>query len=397
MNRQIRGESLPLGYPVWLLRLPILSMVIAKIRNSLVEGYNLMNLTAYLLCVFFSIAFFVFLSGSQGFVLTNIGIPKESLGDKTAILSGSGEVMVLLMGPVVGVLSDLFGRRNVYTAGFLLLATGIVLYPVAVTFEQLVLIRLVFGIGASAVSTLLTAVVADIVYEKYRGSLSGIAGLFSGLGAVFSAFLLLPLPTKWGVKSTFYTVAGMAVFAGIVAFFGLKSTTAFKETDENKLLQSIEQPDEPSDTDGNPRNFAKLVKEAFGTLKKAFLVKDKKVRLGFATSFFARSDSVAITVFVPLWVIVYYLSLPDAPKIDPKSDDIKDSYRDAYVRASILSGVTQVFALICAPLFGLLLDKLDKALCVFFAAVMAGTGYLLLAFADPTLGVTFTVRFQDGN
>jgi MFS family permease len=110
--------------------------------------------------------------------------------------------------------------------------------------------------------------------------------------------------------------------------------------------------------------------------------KDPKIILGSCGNLLARSDSVSITLFLPLWVYKYYLDNNLCQIGDLNSPDFNTICRNAYVRASVLSGVTQVFALVGAPLFGYFADKFYRPIVVLFAALSAGTGYLLLAFTS---------------
>lgn len=73
---------------------------------------------------------------------------------------------------IFGILSDLpfIGRRKVYSAGFLLMAIGLALFPFASSlYPELLLFRLIFACGGAASSSMLTAVLADQSHDSTRG------------------------------------------------------------------------------------------------------------------------------------------------------------------------------------------------------------------------------------
>lgn len=72
----------------------------------------------------------------------------------------------------------------------------------------------------------------------------------------------------------------------------------------------------------------------------------------------ARASSVAISLFIPLYVNAYFISSGLCPEDPTESTQdpsiIKRNCQRAYIVASILTGVSQLIALLCAPIFGYL-------------------------------------------
>lgn len=82
---------------------------------------------------------------------------------------------------------------------------------------------------------------------------------------------------------------------------------------------------------------------------------DSQIALGYLGGFVARASTVAISLFIPLFVNSFFIRngyCQGSPN-DP-SPDLKKECRAAYVLASMLTGVAQLMGLICAPLFGYL-------------------------------------------
>ena len=82
---------------------------------------------------------------------------------------------------------------------------------------------------------------------------------------------------------------------------------------------------------------------------------DADIGLGYLGGFVARASTVAISLFVPLFVNAFFIRngyCQGAPN-DP-SPELKKECRAAYLLASMLTGVAQLTGLLCAPLFGYL-------------------------------------------
>lgn len=122
-----------------------------------------------------------------------------------------------------------------YIFGFFCTGIGLFAYPVAPSLTSLILIRCFFSLGAAALSSLLTAVLADYVAVEDKGKAAGYTGLAAGLGAVYSAVGLLQLPaflvkkgeTEMEAGKWQFYVAGMdSVVALILAAVLLKNVVA---------------------------------------------------------------------------------------------------------------------------------------------------------------------------
>lgn len=174
--------------------------------------------TAYLVAAFLSIAMFVFLNASQAFVLGQIvQIPSNGLGDASGSLTFYDELCSLVLVFCWGVLSDVWGRGVVYSAGFLWMGVGLALFTYAWNlYPSLLLFRIVFAVGGSAASAMLTAVLSDYAVDQGRGRVSALVGMASGSGALLALFGFLRIPVFWGddevmgLRWTYWIVAGIS-------------------------------------------------------------------------------------------------------------------------------------------------------------------------------------------
>lgn len=89
---------------------------------------------------------------------------------------------------------------------------------------------------------------------------------------------------------------------------------------------------------------------------------DSNIALGYLGGFVARASTVAISLFIPLFVNTYFINngFCQGSPHDP-SPELKKECRAAYILASILSGVAQLLGLLCAPVFGYLSSRTRRA------------------------------------
>ncbi|ORX87632.1 MFS general substrate transporter [Basidiobolus meristosporus CBS 931.73] len=275
---------------------------------------------------------------------------------------------------VWGTLSDRIGRRPIYVLGFFLTSISILTFTTATNvYPGLLLLRLLFAAGSSACTSMLTALLGDCLSNK-RGRVAGVVGIFSGLGALLAVGVLLPLPGRLtklydgdsvkAIKTSFYIVGGIAMCLSLFLWFTLP-----KE-------RSLGQKEAGVDQEKKPENTLALLKEGF------LASKDPRVFLGYISSFVARADTVVVSTFISLWVAQYYL---DNNLCESEG---KASCPQAYNIASRLSGVAQTCAIVGAPVFGILSDRLRRTTTTLIAGVVGMIGCFPFAFSkDPTSGL----------
>lgn len=105
---------------------------------------------------------------------------------------------------------------------------------------------------------------------------------------------------------------------------------------------------------------------------------DSEIALGYLGGFVARASTVAISLFIPLFVNAFFMRngyCQGSPN-DP-SPELKKECRQAYVLASILTGVAQLVGLVCAPVFGYLSSRPGRVNWPIVASAVLGiVGYL---------------------
>lgn len=131
------------------------------------------------------------------------------------LLSTSFAAMQFLFGPVVGGLSDRFGRRPILLVSLVAMAADYLLMAVAGTIWLLFIGRIIGGITAATHSTA-NAYIADISKPEDKSANFGLIGAAFGLGFVLGP-LIGGLLAEYGTRAPFYAAA---VLSGLNALFG---------------------------------------------------------------------------------------------------------------------------------------------------------------------------------
>lgn len=138
------------------------------------------------------------------------------------ILSTAFAVMQFLFGPVMGGLSDRFGRRPVLLLALLVMAFDYVLMALAGSVWILLIGRLVGGITAATQSTA-SAYMADITVPQMRAANFGLIGAAFGAGFVLGP-LLGGLLAQYGTRAPFWVAAALATANALFGWVVLTET-----------------------------------------------------------------------------------------------------------------------------------------------------------------------------
>jgi DHA1 family tetracycline resistance protein-like MFS transporter len=125
------------------------------------------------------------------------------------LLATSFAVMQFLFGPLLGSLSDRFGRRPVLLVSLIVMVADYLVMAVAHTIWLLLAARLVAGIAAATYSTA-TAYIADITPPEQRGARFGLIGAGFGIGFVLGP-LIGGLLAGIDTRAPFYAAAALAM------------------------------------------------------------------------------------------------------------------------------------------------------------------------------------------
>ncbi len=139
--------------------------------------------------------------------------------DLLALVIAAGFLMRVPLMSVYGRVGDLFGKKQLYLLGLVIIVVGVIVSAFAQTFEVLIVGRILEGFGGAASLPLAMALVVDTLPEERRGRGLGIwnaaapAGMT--LGPVIGGFMI----EAFGWRSIFVVAAVGTIFAlGVVAF-----------------------------------------------------------------------------------------------------------------------------------------------------------------------------------
>lgn len=138
------------------------------------------------------------------------------------ILSTTFAVMQFLFGPVMGGLSDRFGRRPVLLTALVIMALDYVLMALASALWVLLLGRVIGGITAATQSTA-TAYMADISAPHERAARFGLVGAAFGAGFVIGP-VVGGLLAEYGTRAPFWMAGGLALANALLGWVVLKET-----------------------------------------------------------------------------------------------------------------------------------------------------------------------------
>jgi len=138
------------------------------------------------------------------------------------ILATAFAVMQFLFGPLLGSLSDRFGRRPVLLTALAVMAIDYLVMAVAGTIWLLFLGRIVGGITAASQSTAM-AYMADISKPEEKSQNFGLIGAAFGVGFVLGP-LIGGLLAEYGTRAPFYAAAALAATNLVFGYFVLPET-----------------------------------------------------------------------------------------------------------------------------------------------------------------------------
>ncbi|MCY3814670.1 MAG: MFS transporter [Gammaproteobacteria bacterium] len=303
-----------------------------------------------------TISLLVYINLIQPYLLINIlELPASEIGSVTGRLGAVHEGVAIVTMCLIGGLSDRWGRRAFYAAGFFMMGLGYLLYPLADSVTQLTLFRAIFAIGTSTALVMFTIVAVDYSRGESRGKLIGVLNVTAGLGVMIMTVVMSRLPSMLenagydgaaAGRTVFWITAGLCFFSAIVLALGLKKKSAEDEPAEAGPLTS-----------------------AVTALKLG--LRNRTLALTYGAAFIGRGDLAIIGMFLPLWVTRSAL-------------DAGMSMGEATLRAGTLLAVHQVAVVAWAFVAGSLNDRFNKVSVMVLAFVLATIGYgVLWAVGDP--------------
>lgn len=138
------------------------------------------------------------------------------------LLFASYSIMQLIFSPILGRLSDRYGRRPILLISLIGTAVGFLMLGLATTLWMLFAGRIIDGISGGNISTA-QAYIADVTTPENRAKGMGMIGAAFGLGFIFGP-AIGGILSRWGIEVPFLFAAGLALANATLLYFTLPET-----------------------------------------------------------------------------------------------------------------------------------------------------------------------------
>lgn len=142
----------------------------------------------------------------DGYILVIIGAALVQLNPHLQLdaywtgMIGAASLAGLFVGGLLGYLTDIFGRKVMYTLDLIVLSIGSIFQMFITTPLELVILRFIIGIAVGVDYPIATTLLAEFAPRKYRGWMLGILMLAWFIGAAAAnifGYFLLDMPNGW--------------------------------------------------------------------------------------------------------------------------------------------------------------------------------------------------------
>jgi MFS family permease len=330
-------------------------------------GVSRLNAFTYFFCAFIFVSLVTFLNIVQPYILKEIlHVPLDMLGRVTGYLNFMQEATALIVMGIVGAMSDRSGRRTMLIIGFLIWTTALILFPLANSLTELYIYRFVIAVGVATASVMVIAIMQDFPQNISRGKWGGFNSFLTSFAILFVLFVLTPLPgvfigmgfgPEQAGRYTFWVGAGIALLAAIIFRFGFNAGRAVKSTHTKSPFEG----------------FVAGLRAAKSR---------PGLGLSYISAFAARGDMVVLSAFYSLW----FTHAGTEQGIDTAT---------AIAVAGQTMGALILASLLWAPIFGLILDRVNRITGLCIGMILAALGYFVLgSVSDPynmpvMMGATF--------
>jgi MFS family permease len=289
-------------------------------------------------------------------LLDGLAVDPGQTGRIIGLLATWHEIILLSVLALIGALADRRGRGFVFPLGFGLVGLTYLWFASVGSLPELVAARTFFSIGSCALTVMIGLVALDFPQEQDRGKWVGVTAVLQGVGVLISSFGLARLPlllTSRGAdavtaqQQTLYVVVAFCLLSALLLGYGFRGF--------------------------RPAAAPATTEPLLGSLRRGLALArtNRSILLAYAGSLISRADLVVVSTFFTLWVQQLARAQGKSPA-------------EAVALAGMMFGAIQGVAMLWAPVWGVVMDRLDRIRALFIALALAGLGYCSLALvADP--------------
>jgi MFS transporter, DHA1 family, solute carrier family 18 (vesicular amine transporter), member 1/2 len=165
--------------------------------------------------------------------VSEFGASQSTIG----LLISCYAVSFIIATPILGVISDKFGRRRPMLWGMVVLIISTLMFAFANSILLLIIARLMQGIAAAATWTAGLALITDLYPAKKRGKALGTVITFMSVGTLLGAPVGGLLYEWGGYKLPFLIAASIALLDGLARMFLLEDPPKNKEERRLKIFE----------------------------------------------------------------------------------------------------------------------------------------------------------------
>ena len=132
------------------------------------------------------------------------------------VLWGVQLVVLILARPVMGRVSDARGRKPLITLGMLICTATFMMYPLSTSFNYLITLTLVFGVGEAMVTSSTAAMVAEMTKARGHGTSMGVFGSLWDIGHAAGPIATGILLTYLDYLPAFGIISGVLLLSTIL-------------------------------------------------------------------------------------------------------------------------------------------------------------------------------------
>ena len=155
-----------------------------------------------------------------------------NVGLKAGLVIGAYGITQAIFQIPFGILSDFFGRKKVIVVGLLLFSLGSFFAAVSTNTTELIVARLVQGMGA--ISSVVTAFLADLTRPKIRTKAMAFVGLSIGIAFIL-ALVISPITYSFVGLNGLFFIVGLLGICAVLVVIGIEETKSFVRT---KIVES---------------------------------------------------------------------------------------------------------------------------------------------------------------
>ena len=307
------------------------------------ENQNALYLLSAVVMVFMTLVVAI-----QPLFLRNVlGVSFEKAGFINANIHVVTELLDLVLILFLGYLSDRYGRVPIATMGFLAAAAGALLAPFSLQLGMLLgigglgfyyLMRILMSLGTGAVWPQISALAGDFTTYGNRPRIMANTAFMMALGATLVYAVLMQIPRHAGFITVMLLTAGVALIGAVVTRRCLVDVAPKLEEERVPWRQVRD-----------------------------LLVGEERLRLGFASAFFARSDMVFIGMFLMMWFIYF-------------ADIVGVGQEEAAARGGALIGYAGVVVLVSVSFWGRLIANFGRVQSLATGLALSGLGFASMGF-----------------